>query len=78
MYLYEKKPNLFVRDVAEIFDKILDCISDKPVSVHKIVCLTSLHVRTVKKYIALIEKLQSLPKIKREIKDSRVLFRRVI
>ena len=57
-----------MRDVAEIFDKILDCISDKSVSVHKIVCRTSLHVRTVKKYLALIEKLQSIPKIKREMK----------
>jgi DNA invertase Pin-like site-specific DNA recombinase len=63
-----------VTDVLESVDKILDLLSNKPVTAHQIVCKTGLHRLTVKKYLTLIEKIQSSGEVKKEIRGSRVYF----
>ncbi|MBI5227185.1 hypothetical protein HY988_01230 [Candidatus Micrarchaeota archaeon] len=71
--------NLRFISVAKIVDavnKILDFVSDRPVSVHQIVCKTKLHTNTVNSYLEIIEKIQSSKRIVKEIRGSRVLFRK--
>lgn len=62
-------------DIKNI-EKILYFLSEKPVSVHQIVCTTKLHTRTVKKYLQIIQKVQEAPKIKSELHGLRILFRK--
>ena len=61
---------------AEIVEKIFTFMSSEPVTVHQIVCKTRLHNKTVRKYLDLIEEIQESPKIKKEIRGSRVVFRK--
>ena len=63
-----------VTKILDAVNKILDFVSDKPVSVHQIVCKTKLHTNTVNSYLEIIEKIQSSKKIKRVVQKSRVLF----
>ena len=63
-------------DPVNIVDKIFNFLSNKPVTVHQIVCGTRLHNKTVRKYLQLMEKIQNAPKIKKEILGVRVVFRK--
>ena len=65
---------IFVAKIADAVNRILDFVSDKPVSVHQIVCKTKLHTNTVNSYLELIEKIQNSRKIKKVVKKSRVFF----
>ena len=61
-------------DATIIFEKIFAFVPNKPVSLYQIVYGTRLNVKTVKKYLALIEHIQSSKKLVKEIRGSRVLF----
>ncbi len=61
---------------TEIVEKIFNYLSTKPASTHQIVCATRLHNQTVKKYLQLIEAVQSRPKLRKEIKGMRIVFRK--
>ena len=63
-------------DAAKIFDKILDFISNKPITTYQIVYGTKLNARTVKKYLMLIEKIQSSRKLIKFVKGARIFFRK--
>ena len=63
-------------DPAAIVDKIINYLSTTPASTHQIVCATKLHNQTVKKYLLIIECIQNSPKLKKEIRGMRVLFRK--
>jgi DNA invertase Pin-like site-specific DNA recombinase len=63
-------------DPAVIVEKLLNYISTTPVSTHQIVCKTKLHNQTVKKYLQIIEDIQNSPKLKKEVRGIRVLFRK--
>jgi hypothetical protein len=60
--------------MTDAVNRILDFISDEPVTVHQIVCKTKLHTNTVNSYLELIEKIQNSRKIKKVVKKSRVFF----
>jgi hypothetical protein len=62
-------------DPALIVDKMLNYLATTPASTHQIVCKTKLHNQTVKKYLHLIEIIQAAPKLKKEIRGARVVFR---
>lgn len=61
-------------DVQEIFDRLLETLSAKPLTLYQLVYATKVSARTVKKYLALIEKIQSAPKMKKEIRGARVFY----
>ncbi len=63
-----------VAKTIESIDKIMGFLSEKPHTVHQIVCATKLHTNTVNHCIEIIEKIQNSPKLIREMKKSRVLF----
>lgn len=63
-------------DPGVIVDKILNYLGTTPTSTHQIVCKTKLHNQTVKKYLQLIEIIQNSPKLKKEVRGIRVLFRK--
>lgn len=65
---------IFVTKILDAVNKILDFVSDKPVSVHQIVCKTRLHTNTVNAYLEIIEKIQSAKRIKKIVNRSRVFF----
>lgn len=60
----------------EIFGKLLDFVSDKPVSLYQVAYATRLDARTIKKYLSIIELIQSHEKIRKEIIGSRVFFKK--
>jgi len=63
-------------DPAVIVDKIFNYLSTTPASAHQIVCATKLHNQTVKKYLIIIEHIQNSPKMKKELRGLRVMFRK--
>jgi len=63
-------------DPAVIVDKIINYLSTTPASTHQIVCATKLHNQTVKKYLQMIESIQNSPKLKKELRGMRVMFRK--
>lgn len=75
-YLYEIKPNLYVAVAIEIFTRILDCLSDKKLTTYQISYATKIDPRTVRKYLDIIDIIQSSGKVKKEITGARVLFKK--
>jgi len=70
--------NCAICSVAKILEdvgRVMAILSKKPANIQSIVVTTRLHKRTVKRYLELIEIIQNAPKLKREIKGARVLFR---
>jgi|GEM_PF-2195088 len=63
-----------MRDIA-ILQRVLDVLSEEPLSVHQLCCRAKLDARTVDKYLQLIELAQSGKKIKFERKGLRFLVR---
>jgi len=63
-------------DPVVIVDKIINYLSTTPASTHQIVCATKLHNQTVKKYLQMIESIQNSPKLKKELRGMRVMFRK--
>lgn len=63
-------------DPVVIVDKLLNYLSAEPKSTHQIVCATKLHNQTVKKYLEIIENIQNAPKLKKEVRGIRVVFRK--
>ncbi len=61
--------------ILEDIGRVIAIMSKRPASLHSIVVSTRLHKRTVKRYLELIEIIQSAPKLKKEVKGARVLFR---
>ena len=47
----------------EIAEKIFEAISDKPISFYRLCRRTKMHARTVKKYLDLIQNVQSKEKV---------------
>jgi len=68
-------PICFVAKILEDVGRVIAILSKKPASIHSIVVTTRLHKRTVKRYLELIEIIQNAPKLKKEVKGARVLFR---
>ena len=64
-----------VAKILEDIGLVIELVSKKPSSIHSIVCTTGIHKRTVKRYLMLIEIIQAAPKLKKEIKGARVIFR---
>jgi hypothetical protein len=65
----------FVAKILEDVGRVIGVMSKKSASVHSIVVTTRLHKRTVKRYLELIEIIQNAPKLKKEVRGARVLFR---
>ena len=61
--------------IMEDVGRVMAVLSKKPANIHSIVVTTRLHKRTVKRYLELIEIIQSAPKLKKEVKGARVFFR---
>jgi len=61
---------------TEILNKVLDSLSNKPLTVYQIGYATSLDARTVKKYLSIIELIQVSGKVKKEINGARIFFRK--
>ena len=61
-------------DADQIINRIFEFLSDKPRTVQQIVIGTKLHGRTVRKYLKLIENVQSFPKVKKSIQGARVVY----
>ena len=61
---------------TEIIKKVLDSLSNKPLTVYQIGYATSLDPRTVQKYLGIIELIQTSGKMKKEINGARVFFRK--
>lgn len=60
----------------EIFNRILDCLSDKKLTIYQISYATKIDARTIRKYIEIIELIQSSGKVKKEIFGARVFLRK--
>ena len=58
----------------EITEKIFDALSDSPISFYRLCRRTKLHQKTVKRYLALIQYVQSKEKIEIEREGFRVLI----
>ena len=56
--------------------KLFELIPFENTSVHQLCCKTSIDHRTIKKYIALIVRVQNSPRLKMETVGLRVLVRR--
>lgn len=56
--------------------KLLEFIPTESTSVHQLCCKTGIDHRTIKKYIALMVRVQSSPRLKVETVGLRVLVRR--
>ncbi|VVC03114.1 Uncharacterised protein [Candidatus Bilamarchaeum dharawalense] len=60
----------------EIMMTLLEMITEEPVSVHKMVYRTKLNSRTIVKYLLIVELAQNTKRIVKEMKGSRVYFRK--
>lgn len=74
-YLSHKRLFSFVVSIKHI-ETVLNFISDKPVTVHQIVCNTGIHTRTVRKCLQILELANSSRRINRIVKNSRVLYKK--
>ncbi|MEK6982486.1 MAG: hypothetical protein AABX38_06135 [Candidatus Micrarchaeota archaeon] len=63
-------------NASKIIDIILHFITNKKVGLYQIVYGTRLNAKTVKRYLEIIEKIQSSGKIKRKVIGSMVFFRK--
>lgn len=74
--LFPRTEQLMVGRVDEnLMVKLLELIPKESTSVHQLCCKTSIDHRTIKKYIALIVRVQNSPRLKVETIGLRVLVR---
>ncbi len=58
----------------DIAERIFEVLSDKPISFHRLCRRTGLHPKTVKRYLELIQGVQSNEKVEVERKGFRVFI----